>query len=53
MCIHMPPVSMTPVVRLELRISPQILKKFEMVLMEYVGAWGKLIHGKNLKSKIS
>jgi hypothetical protein len=29
------------------------LKKFEMALMIYSGAWGKLIHEKNQKSKIS
>jgi hypothetical protein len=38
---HLPPVSTTPVVHLELRISPQIF-----------GAWGKMIHEKYQKSKI-
>ncbi len=28
-------------------------KKFKMAPMEYLGAWGTLIHEKNLKSKIS
>jgi hypothetical protein len=28
-------------------------KKFETAKMVYSGAWGKLIHGKNQKSKIS
>jgi hypothetical protein len=28
-------------------------KKFETFLMLYSGAWGKLIHEKNQKSKIS
>jgi hypothetical protein len=28
-------------------------KKFETTLMVYSGAWGKLIHEKNQKSKIS
>jgi hypothetical protein len=28
-------------------------KKFETTLMEYSGAWGKLIHQKTLKLKIS
>ncbi len=28
-------------------------KKIKTALMVYSGAWGKLIHGKNLKSKIS
>ncbi len=51
---HLPPVSLTPVVNLELRISPRLLeKKFEMVLMGYSGAGGKLIHKKNQKQKIS
>ncbi len=51
---HFPPVSTTPVVHLELRISPRILeKKFETALMVYSGAWGKLIHEKNQRSKIS
>jgi hypothetical protein len=50
---HMAPVPMTPVVHIELRISPRIFEKFEMALMVYSGAWGKLIHEKNQKSKIS
>jgi hypothetical protein len=41
---------MTPVVHLELRIFTQI---FEKALMEYSGAWEKLINLKNLMSKIS
>jgi hypothetical protein len=28
-------------------------KKFEMILMLISGAWGKVIHEKNLKQKIS
>jgi len=49
---HLSPVSTTPVVNLEpLR---KFSKKFEMALMVYSGAWGKLIHEKkNQKSKIS
>jgi hypothetical protein len=47
---HLPPVSTTPVVRLELRIYP---RKFETALTVYSGAWEKLIHEKNQKSKIS
>ncbi len=43
---QLPPVSLTLVVCLELRISLQI-KKNERALMQYSGAWGKL------KSKIS
>jgi hypothetical protein len=45
--LHLPPVSLTPVANLELRISPRIFeKKIEMTLMVYSGAWGKLIHEK-------
>ncbi len=39
-----PPVSTTPVVHLELRISRKVLKKFETALMGYLGVWDKLIH---------
>ncbi len=47
-------MALTPVVHLEPRISPLIFKKkFEMALMVYSDAWGKLIHEKNQKSKIS
>jgi hypothetical protein len=46
-------VSLTPVVHLELRIILKILEKFGMALMVYSEAWGKLIHEKYLKSKIS
>jgi hypothetical protein len=51
--LHLPPVSLTPVANLELRISPRIFEKIQMTLMVYSGAWGKLIHEKNQKSKIS
>jgi hypothetical protein len=44
--LHLPPVSTTPVVHLELRISARISKKIETALMVYSGAWGKLIHEK-------
>ncbi len=47
-------MSTTPAVHLELWISLLIFKqKFETSLMGYSGAWGKLIHEKNLKLKIS
>jgi hypothetical protein len=46
-----PPVSLIPVVHLELRISPRTFDKFETVLMEYSGAGGKLIHEKNQRQK--
>jgi hypothetical protein len=34
-------------------ISANFRKKFETALMVYSGAWGKLIHEKNQKQKIS
>jgi hypothetical protein len=43
----------TPVVHIELRISPRMFKKIKTVLMKFSWAWGKPIHEKNLKSKIS
>jgi hypothetical protein len=48
---YMPPVSTTPLVHLELRISPRIFEKFETDLMVYSGAWGKLIHEKTRSRK--
>jgi hypothetical protein len=48
--LHLPPVSLTPVANLELRISPRI---FEKIRNDPNGAWGKLIHEKKPKSKIS
>ncbi len=43
----LPPESLTPVVHLDLQVSPQILsKKFRTVLMKYSWAGGKLIHEK-------
>ncbi len=47
------PVSTTPVVHTELRIFLNFWKVFETTLMVYSGAWGKLIHEKYQKSKIS
>jgi hypothetical protein len=32
---------------------PEFSKKFETAQLRYLGAWGKLIYEKNLKSKIS
>jgi hypothetical protein len=46
----LPPVSLTPVVHLDLRISPRI---FEKIRNGHKGAGGKLIHNKNQKQKIS
>jgi hypothetical protein len=31
----------------------EFVKKFEMTLMLFAGAWGKMIHGKNMKQKTS
>jgi hypothetical protein len=49
------PVSATPVVHLEPRILylREFSNKFEMSVLLYSGAWGKLINEKNQKSKIS
>jgi hypothetical protein len=47
------PVSTTTVVHLELRISPRIFKKIWNGSNGILRAWGKLIHEKNQKSKIS
>jgi hypothetical protein len=46
-----PPVSLILVVHLHLRISPRIFL-FEITLIIFSGAWGKMIHKKNLKKKI-
>ncbi len=51
MVANLSPVSLIPVMHLPLRISPQILKKFEMTLMLFSGAWGKMIHEQNLNQK--
>jgi hypothetical protein len=48
--LHLPPVSTTTFICEYLR---EFSKKFEMALMVYSGAWGKLIHKKNQESKIS
>jgi hypothetical protein len=37
---HSPPMSKTPVVHLELQISPKIKKKLKTPLKGYSGAWG-------------
>ncbi len=47
------PVSLTPVININSRISPRIFEKFKTAPMEYLGAWGTLIHEKKLRSKIS
>jgi hypothetical protein len=48
---HWLPVSTTPVVHLELRIFPQIFKKFDTALIVNSGAWGNLIHEKTRSRK--
>jgi hypothetical protein len=45
---HLPPVS-----TLSREYLREFSKKFEMAVMVYSDAWGKLIHEKNQKSKIS
>ncbi len=51
---HLPPVSTTPVVNLERRISPRIFEKIRNGPNGILwGGGGKLIHAKNQKQKIS
>ncbi len=47
---NFPPVSTTliPVVHLDLRISQRIFEKIQNDLVLFSGAWGKMIHEKNL-----
>ncbi len=33
--------------------APLLSKKFEITLVLFSGAWGNMIHGKNLKQKMS
>jgi hypothetical protein len=44
------PVSLAPLINIHSRLSRRI---FEMILMDYSGARGTLIHEKKLRSKIS
>jgi hypothetical protein len=51
---NLPPVSLTPVVHLDLRISPRIFEKIRnSPNVGHSGAGGKLIYKKNQKQKIS
>ncbi len=50
---NLPPLSLIPVVHLDLQISLEIFEKFRMTLMLFSGGWGKMIHERNLKQKIS
>ncbi len=47
----LPPVSLIPVVHLDVRISPQNLEKNFNGLNGILWGWGKLIHEKNQKQK--
>jgi hypothetical protein len=47
------PVSLTPVVHLTCEYLLEFSKKFKIILLLLSGAWGKVIHEKNLKQKIS
>ncbi len=49
----LPPVSLIPELHLDLRIIREFSIKFEMNLMLFPGAWGKMIHEKNMKQIIS
>ncbi len=48
-CAKWPPVLLIPVVHLE--YLREFLKKFEMMLRLFSGAWGKIIHEKSKKSR--
>jgi hypothetical protein len=56
---NLPPVSLTPVANLHrwctltCEYLREFSKKFEMILMLLSGAWGKVIHEKNLRQKSS
>jgi hypothetical protein len=51
--LHLSQVSLTSVANLELWISPRIFEKIRNDPNGILRAWGKLIHEKNQKSKIS
>jgi hypothetical protein len=48
---NLPPVSLIPLVHLDMQNHREFLKKFEKVLMEYFGAEEKLIHKKTSSKK--
>ncbi len=50
---NLPPVSLIPVVHLDLRYLREFSKKFETILLRGSGAGGKLTHGKKTRSKKS
>jgi hypothetical protein len=43
---NLPPVSLTPVVHLEVRISPRIFEKIRNDPDVFIKSWGKVIHEK-------
>ncbi len=47
----LPPVSLIPVLRLDLRINREFSVKFEMTLTLFSGAWGTMIHEKKHEAK--
>ncbi len=47
------PVSLIPLTNIHSQISRRIFEKVEMILMDYSGVRGTLIHEKKLRSKIS
>jgi hypothetical protein len=48
---NFPPLSLIPVVHLDLCISPRIFKKIKNTLMLFSGALGKMIHEKIPEAK--
>jgi hypothetical protein len=50
---QVPPVTDTGGIPLGCEYLCKFSQKFEMALLGYSGVWGKLIHEKNLKWKIS
>ncbi len=49
--LHLPPVSLTPVANLELRISPRIFEKIRNDPNGILRGMGELIHEKNRSRK--
>jgi hypothetical protein len=52
-CANLPPVSLIPWCSLICKYLCDFQKKIEITLVLFSGAWGKMIHEKNLKQKIS
>jgi hypothetical protein len=48
---NLPPKWLTLMVHLTCKYLQEFLKKFKMILMLFLGAWGKIIYEKNLKQK--